>query len=284
MVGVPPQVAVFSVDAAISGCVAQLKQCSLLRSTAAAQLLSRLLSAGLDSSRGGGGEAASQQSASAGGSSGGHGWVQVVSFEAELQPPSPRGSPSKHQNEQQQQQQQHEPQLAVSGHYYDTALLEGHGGLGPAQQRCSIAVGRVVLAHAPGFAANLALFVGEYSDPGSACSSSGGDDNTLVQQTQPRTPPALLLAANGDADASSGSSSSSSSPSLLEQLLQSQLLLECRVSRLDLAVLSSQAPDASAALLTLRQLAVHGGGLDWEAPWSSHLRHSLLAPPQGTWP
>jgi hypothetical protein len=212
-------------------------------------------------------------------------------------------------------------QTAVSLRYYNTAAAAPDSARGSATRppgststlRCSVALGRLLLAHAPGFVTHLAVVVGQYAAGGAAAGvvqqpvtsaqqlSNGSDepDNSnspsnsnsnssaaagaskaggpAVATQPPEASPALQSAEQPADQAAAGSSS----PSLLTQALQPQLALECRVGRVELVALSSQAADAAAAVLLLRQLELRSGDLNWQAPWNGHLRSALLAPSRG---
>ncbi|KAL4436856.1 hypothetical protein ABPG75_003995 [Micractinium tetrahymenae] len=286
------QVAVASVDASISGVAVELQQLTLRRSTAAAPLLTHILSPSGGAAVGQAEQRALSAAAAAAGSSA---WVEVLSLEPEqpLKPPSPRS-----------QQQAAQTQLAVSVHYFDSAAGPGSalpsGAPAPGQLRCSIALGRVLLAHAPGFVTNMLLLAKQYpacasGQPAQAAAAASALDGShaggLAGPTgaeaepagaaEPATEPGLGSGGGSSGSSGSGGSSGAASTSLLAQALQPQLLLECRVAQLELLALASQAPEAAALALLLRQLELRSGALNWEAPWNSRLRHALLAPPPG---
>lgn len=320
------QVAVASVDASITGVAVELRHLSLCRSTAAAPLLSCLLGgpAATPTEQRQRALAAAEAAAASGGSSS---WVEVVTLEADDQQASPAAAPHLTQR----------ARLAVSVHYFDQAAAPGTPGAGsgappaPGQLHCSVAVGRLLLAHAPGFATSLVLFAGQYSAvssvspfvgglprgrlPGASSASlrssrAASPAKPASAASLPTSPGAAAAAAaplEGDAAGQAGEGRS-----LLAQTLQPKLALECRIAQLELAALASQAPDAAAAVLLLRQAELHrcaaggaqaaaaaspgamrnstcaavrwppcSGSLSWGAPWNSHLRHALLAPPAG---
>lgn len=307
-----PQLAVASVDASISGAAVEVLHCSLRRSLAAAALVSQLLAApgtaagveaapartGMAKSRSAASlqrlEADRQALAAAASVAGSSSWVEVVALEGEQQeqatpPPSPG--------------QQEVARAAVSVHYYDTtaaprgqARSSGFPGSSKPQGaalRCSVTVGRLLLAHAPGLLTNLLLLAGQYSaggGPAVAPSASGvmlGSSDSLCAPgdggTSKAGSPANPAASAGSLDwqATESADAASSSPSLLAQALQPQLVLSCRVAQVEVAALSSQASEAAAVLLLLRELELRSGPLNWEAPWNNHLRHALLAPTHG---
>lgn len=265
-----------SVDASISGVAIELQHLTLRRSPVAIPLLSRLLAAaGAGAGRG---TARHKQAvaaaAAAADSAGSSSWVEVVALQADEQQPSP--ATAAHLSKQQQER----ARLAVSVHYFDQAAAPGASTVGsgkpvaPGQLHCSVAVGRLLLAHAPGFLTSLVLFGRQCTAAASASpfrggrlprgrllgasstslwSSRGGNPSKTAavehsQPTSPRSP--------GGSDSEGGSSEGGRVP-LLVQALRPQLQLECRVAQLEVAVLSSQAPEAAAAVLLLRQLELH---------------------------
>jgi hypothetical protein len=283
---------VASVDASISGVAVELQQCSLRRSTAAAPLLPRLLAASTadGAAMAGGSLGSLEQQAAAVMAAGSSDWVEVLALEPE--PPTPASHPGK-------QQQREEAKLAVSFQYFNTTGAPGDaassrgGGKAAAdgQLRCAVALGRLLLAHSPGFATNLLLFAGQNGAAtapassavvakNSSSSSNGSDEpagggSASTSRTASPVKPVATTSPGAAAQQEAGS------PSLLEQALQPQLLLECRVAQVQLAALASQAPGAAAAALLLQQLELRSGALNWGQPWNSHLRNALLAPAQG---
>ncbi len=278
-----------SKDASISGVAVELEQLALRRSTAAAPLLANLLSPG-GSGRQADRLALSAATAAAGSSA----WAEVLSLEPQQPLEPPYGAPF--------QQKEAGKQLAVSVHFFDTAAGPGAapptGALAPGRVRCSVALGRVLVAHAPGFVTNMVLLTRQYQagagwQLGGAEAGVGGmgahagdspgalgtmaEDLALARPAE--EPPEHSNGTGGASDVDGGSRSGAPSP--LAQTLQPQLVLECRVSQLELLALSSQAPEAAALVLRLRQLELRSGPLNWEAPWNSRLRHALLSPPQG---
>lgn len=284
------QVAVASVDATISGVAVELQQLALRRSTAAAPLLAHVLSP----NAGGGRQAVRRALSAAAAAAGSSAWVEVVSLDPQQTPePDLRGA----------QPQAAQKQLAVSVHFFDSAAGPGaappSGALAPGQLRCSVALGRVLLAHAPCFVTSMLLLAKQYQvgaswQPGGTAAAAGGPAGSstgsvpAVVVTESAEPthagrdgePLEHSSSNGVAGSGSAHHSAST-PSLLAQALQPQLLLECRVAELQLLALSSQAPQAAALAVLLQQLELRSGALNWEAPWNSRLRHALLAPPQG---
>lgn len=266
----------------------ELQRLTLRRSTAVAPLLARLLSSEASCSRA---EClALSAAATAAGSSA---WAEVVSLEPQRQLEQPLPDA---------QQQAAQKQLSVSVHFFDSAAGPGSappsGGPSPGQLRCTVALGHVLLAHAPGFVANMLLLARQYQvgaawQPGRAAAACGplgslaGGPSAVLAIPAATSAGAVPGAAPGEptgqpsggSDASSGAAPGT--PSLLAQALQPHLLLECRVAQLQLLALSSQAPQAAALALQLRHLELRSGALSWEAPWNSRLRHALLAPPQG---
>ena len=277
----PAQVAVASVDASISGVAVELHQLTLRRSTAAAPLLGAMLTPGGAAS----GAAAAVQPdrlalAAAVAAAGSSSWVEVLSLEAEQ--PVQAASPPE-----QQQQQQKQQQLAVSVHFFDSAAAPGgarpQGSPTPGQLRCTARVGRLLVAHAPGFVSNLLLLARQY-EAGAAAAAMFNALPVAGSSPLPRPAAPASDASQPEGAAAgerSGGASGSSSPSSLAQALQPQLLVECRLAQVELLALSSQAPEAAAVALLLRQLDLHSGALNWEAPWNTRLRHTLLAPAQG---
>lgn len=291
------QVAVASRDASISGVAVELQQLTLRRSTAAAPLLTHVLAPGTAGTAGTAGPDSEQRGtelgalAAAAAAAGSSSWVEVLCLEAPLAPAGTPPSPAASKQLMQQQQP------AVSVHFFDTAAGPSAAGAAsgtaataaPGQLRCSVSLGRLLLAHAPGFATNLLLLARQYE---------GGTALAVLPDGIPAAPPATptkqaaatrAAAASPFPDAVSPAGGSNigangangTNPSVLAQAMQPQLLLECRVGQVDLALLSSQAADATALVLALRQLELRSGPLNWEAPWSSRLRRTLLAPAQG---
>lgn len=264
------QVAVASMDASISGVAVELQQLSLRRSTAAVPLLSHLLGhSGRSSSE----QQALAAAAAAAAAAGSGSWVDVLLLEVDGQLSSPAAAP--HLSLQQQAQ----ARLAVSVHFYDQSARPGArasragGPHTPSQLHCTAAVGRLLVAHAPGFATHLALFAAQYSTAASASPFSGGrlpGESSSSSLLLPAGSPASSRAASperpgqpGSAAAAATASSAAGgaedaaeggSSSLLAQALLPHVQLEWRVSQLELAALSSEAPEASAAVLLLRQL------------------------------
>ena len=285
------QVAVASVDASISGVAVELHQCSLRRSTAAVPLLPRLLAASTaDTTAFAGGSFGNlEQQAAAVMAAGSSAWVEVLALEPE--PPTPASHPGK-------QQQREEAKLAVSFRYFNTTGAHGDassssssGGktVAGGQLRCAVSLGRLLVAHSPGFATNLLLFAGQYGAANARAnsaavakhSSSNGGDGPAdggSTSTSRRASPVKPAAATGSVAAAQ---QEAGGPSLLEQALQPQQLLECRVAQVQLAALASQAPGAAAVALLLQQPELRSGALNWGQPWNSHLRNALLAPAHG---
>lgn len=269
------QVAVASMDTSISGVAVELHQLSLRRSAAAVQLLSRLLGlCGRSVSVSSAGHQALAAAAAAAASAGSGSWVDVLVLEADGQPPSPAAAAHL------SPQQQARAQLAVSVHYYDQAARPGGsastagGPLTPGQLHCSAAVGRLLVAHAPGFLTHLALFAGQYSAAASVSTLSGGrlpghSSSSLLlpggspapsRATSPERPghPGSSAAAAGcgaaEAEAAAGDAGAGGKPGLLAQALLPHVQLEWRIGQLEVVALSSEAPEASAVVLLLRQL------------------------------
>lgn len=258
-------------DASISGVAVELQQLSLRRSTAAVRLLSHLLGHSGHSSSA---QQALAAAAAAAASAGSGSWVDVLLLEADGQLSSPAAAPHL------SQQQQAQARLAVSVHFYDQSARPGarasSGGVPhtPGQLHCTAAVGRLLVAHAPGFVTHLALFAAQYSTAASVSPFSGGrlpggggSSSSLLlpagspapsraaspeRPGQPHSAAAAAATTSGVADAEGAAEGGSSS--LLAQALLPHVQLEWRVGQLELAALSSEAPDASAAVLLLQQL------------------------------
>ena len=231
----------------------ELRRLSLRRSAAAAPLASLLLpppgslsdssAAALEARR-----AATATAVAAAAAAGSVSWVDVLVLEADAQ--------------QQQPDMQRHPegadasQLAASLHYYDTnAAPSATRAASPGRRRCVLAVGRLLLAHAPGFATSLCLFASHYSAAASAgvlgdsrFRGSSGVELASAAGSPPGSPTAPAPPATGQ------SAAGGAPPLLLLQALQPQLELECRLSQLEVAALASQAAGAAAAVLLLRQL------------------------------
>ena len=250
----------------------ELQRLSLRRSTAAMPLLSCLLAC-----NGGAASSAQQQAlaaaAAAAASAGSSSWVDVLALEADGQQQSAAAAPHL------SPQQQARARLAVSVHFWDQAARPGSPGAGsgappaPGQLHCSVAVGRLLLAHAPGFLTHLALFAGQYSAaasispfsggrlPGGSSSGLllGGSSGAASRATSPERPgpPGSAAAAAAAADgaaAGEGAAPEGRGKPLLAQALQPHVQLEWRVGQLEVVALASEAPDAAAAVLLLRQL------------------------------
>lgn len=272
------QVAVASVDASISGVAAELQRLSLRRNTAAAPLLAHLL-VPLGDPLGGGADSDAMGSrlqavaaAAAVAVAGSDSWVDVVALEAD---PQQSAAAEAHMT----QRQQAQAHLAVSLHYYDSGAgpnVPAGAAKPPAvgQLRCSVAVGRLLVAHAPGFATSLLLFAGQFSAAAAASpfvgkrlpgSSSGDLAGGSAAGSPVRSPykgaaaepprlPSAGAALPQPSEPETQTGGDAAGTPLLVQAMQPQLLLECRVAEVELAVLASQAPDAAAAVLLLRQL------------------------------
>lgn len=257
-------------DAAISGVAVELQQLSLRRSTAAVPLLSHLLRY---SGNSGGEQQALAAAAAAAASAGSGSWVDVLLLEADGQPPSPAAAPHL------SPQQQARARLAVSVHFYDQSARPGGPASGsvtphtPSQLHCTAAVGRLLVAHAPGFLTHLALFAGQYSAAASVSPFTRGRLPGLSSSSSLLLPPgspapskaasperpgqpgsAAATAPSGAADAGPAGDAGGGSRPLLAQALLPQAQLEWRIGQLELAALSSEAPGASAAVLLLSQL------------------------------
>lgn len=315
-------------DASITGAVLEVQQCSLRRSTASAVLVAQLLAASQGNTSTAGSdrelwaETGQQQAAvhgrgradgdrqalaAAAAAAGSSSWVDVLSLDANEQQ-AERPTASKETDAQQQ--------TAVSLRYFNTAVAAPDSARGSATRppgststlRCSVALGRLLLAHAPGFVTHLAVVVGQYAAGAAAAAGAVQQPGTSAQQLSNRSdepddsnspssagagvskaggpavatqPPEVSPALQSAEQPAEQAAAGSGSPSLLTQALQPQLALEFRVGRVELVALSSQAADAAAAVVLLRQLELRSGDLNWQAPWNGHLRSALLAPSRG---
>lgn len=251
-----PQVAVASVDASISGVAVELRRLSLRRSAAAAALVALMLPPPGSLNNLGSAAQAERQAAiavaAAAAAAGSASWVDVLALEAD----------AKHAQEAQLQHERADAsQMALSLHYFDTSAAPSATRAASAgRRRCVLAVGRLLMAHAPGFATSLLLFARQYSAASSAGVWDGGRPRGASGSELPSAAASLagtpvkqqaLAAAEPP---SKEQAAGSGSPSLLLQALQPGLELECRLAQFEVAALVSQAPDAAAAVLLLRQL------------------------------
>ena len=152
--------------------------------------------------------------------------------------------------------------LALSVKWRNNTSAGGAGGdAGAARgQRCSVHVGRVCAAYPPGLAGTLSRFVQQYThgpSEGARDLASGGDGTPRKQQQQqeeeaggPGPAEQHGAATGGDAGGGGGG------PGWVEALRSGALLLELHAGVVQLAVLSSAGPAASALALAISDLEV----------------------------
>ena len=233
-------VTVASVDARMRAVVVQLRACSLEQNASAAEVAPQQLLL------------AHAQPASAEGPSPDPApdcWLEVLELQAAEQSPAPG---------------EDQDQAAASVKW-----------LGPdvdretSPQRCLAIVGVLRATLPAGFITTLVLFAER-----AQLATPAGPGSTEVQQQQQQP---------GQPATAGGPDERQKQPQLQQewmgQLLAGEVVMECTVAAIQLALRSSQAQGAAAVVLALRQLQCQAGEVHWGATWNQPLREALLAPP-----